>query len=470
MQKFGIDVSRYQGNFNFAQAKKEGIEFALLKAGGSDGANGSRYKDSKYEQYYMNCKTAGIPCGAYYFGADTTEEAAVESAKHFVEMLKGKQFEYPVYYDVEGKMLSIPKDMLNRIIEAFCSTVQSAGFFVGIYASASPFRTHITDKKYTHWVASYGTTKPDIVNIDIWQYGGTDNFIRSNIVAGVICDQDYCYRDFPAVIKEKKLNGFEGGNMTSTEFVDKLKYIVNLPTVYSNKYPRNLGYWDGEQYSFDCWNLIKAIINGWTDTRVVGYYQKDLSITGDIDGATILKRCTKQSQDFTQLTIPGTYLFIRNTHAGVFVGEHKVVIDGAERIVNVIECTGAWTRNVLWSYVDPTGCRCRYKGAAPIGKWTDWGLMCWIDYNSEPAPAPTIEAARPTLRLKSKGEQVRILQGQLISLGYSCGRYGADGDYGNDTKAAVLNFQRDVFAEEKEHDGEYGPKTCAKLTEALNRR
>lgn len=469
MQKFGIDVSKYQGNFNFAQAKKEGAEFALLRAGGSDGANG-RYKDPKYENNYINCKTAGVPCGAYYFGKEKTEAEAVESAKYFIELLKDKQFEYPVYYDIEGAMLSMGKEPLGRVIEAFCSTVQSAGYFVGIYASASPFRTHITDKKYTHWVASYGTTKPNIVNLDIWQYGGEENLIRSNIVAGVVCDQDYCYRDFPTIIKEKKLNGFRKDNMTNTEFVDILKHIVGLPTVYSNKYPHNLGYWDGKQYSFDCWNMIKAVINGWTDTRTVGYYQKNLSITGDIDGATILKRCTKQSQDFTQLTIPGSYLFIRNTHAGVFVGEHKVVIDGAERIVNTIECTGAWTRKVLWSYVDPSGRRCRYKGAAAIGKWTDWGLMCWINYNSAPVPAPTVSAAKPTLRLKSKGAEVRLLQEQLISLGYSCGKWGADGDYGKDTKAAVLKFQQDVFTDKKEHDGEYGPKTYAKLAEALNRR
>ena len=67
---FGIDVSRWQGNFNFSKAITEGIKFAILKAGGSDAG---KYKDSKYESYYTTCKQLGIPVGAYYFGNDTTE-------------------------------------------------------------------------------------------------------------------------------------------------------------------------------------------------------------------------------------------------------------------------------------------------------------------------------------------------------------------------------------------------------------
>ena len=35
IKRFGIDVSHWQGDFDFARAKsKEGVEFAILKAGG----------------------------------------------------------------------------------------------------------------------------------------------------------------------------------------------------------------------------------------------------------------------------------------------------------------------------------------------------------------------------------------------------------------------------------------------------
>ena len=45
-QKFGIDVSHWQGDFNFARAKSnEGVEFAIIKAGGGDAG---LYKYSKF--------------------------------------------------------------------------------------------------------------------------------------------------------------------------------------------------------------------------------------------------------------------------------------------------------------------------------------------------------------------------------------------------------------------------------------
>lgn len=169
--------------------------------------------------------------------------------------------------------------------------------------------------------------------------------------------------------------------MNNLEFVNTLKHIASLPTVYNNKYPNNCGYYDGNKYSFDCWNLIKAVINGWKDTKVKGSYihPGDKSITKDCDGLVILNKCTKKSTDFKQLNIPGAYLFIRNNHAGVYIGE--TVVDG--KTYNAIECTTSWSaKKVIYSWVDPDGTRRRCKGGTASKKWTDWGLMCWIDYNS----------------------------------------------------------------------------------------
>ena len=42
----------------------------------------------------------------------------------------------------------------------------------------------------------------------MWQFGGETNLIRSNRIAGYVCDQDYAYVDFPTIIKNANLNGF----------------------------------------------------------------------------------------------------------------------------------------------------------------------------------------------------------------------------------------------------------------------
>ena len=61
-----------------------------------------------------------------------------------------------------------------------------------------------------------------------------------------------------------------------------------------------------------------------------------------------------------------------------------------------------------------------------------------------------------TLRKGSKGEAVKKLQQRLMELGYKLPRFGADGDYGNETVAAVKAFQQDWGLKV---DGIAGPET-----------
>lgn len=65
------------------------------------------------------------------------------------------------------------------------------------------------------------------------------------------------------------------------------------------------------------------------------------------------------------------------------------------------------------------------------------------------------------LKYGTSGDAVKEMQKKLITLGYSCGSYGADGEFGSGTLAAVKAFQKDKGLE---IDGVYGEKTA----EALN--
>lgn len=63
-----------------------------------------------------------------------------------------------------------------------------------------------------------------------------------------------------------------------------------------------------------------------------------------------------------------------------------------------------------------------------------------------------------------EGDDVKEMQSNLISLGYDCGKWGADGDFGDATEIALMKFQRDHGCDD---DGEYGPITHKAMTTAL---
>lgn len=58
----------------------------------------------------------------------------------------------------------------------------------------------------------------------------------------------------------------------------------------------------------------------------------------------------------------------------------------------------------------------------------------------------SVEPAQTSSSLKrgSIGDSVKTLQNKLIALGYSCGKYGADGDFGASTESSVRNFQKEM--------------------------
>lgn len=207
MEKFGIDISAWQRGFDFDRAKAEGVEFAILR-----GAYHTK-KDSCFEDFYAACKARNIPVGVYLYSMATSVAEAKEEAQLLIEnVLAGKQFGYPIYMDVEDKVQrKLGKTLLTEIVIAFCETIESAGYYVGIYASTSFFSSYLIEEKlaqYDKWVAQWNTECQYAGKYGLWQFGGEMNKIRSNKIAGVVCDQDYAYKDYPAIMQERKLNGY----------------------------------------------------------------------------------------------------------------------------------------------------------------------------------------------------------------------------------------------------------------------
>lgn len=164
---------------------------------------------------------------------------------------------------------------------------------------------------------------------------------------------------------------------TSKQFIEKLKWLVNLPTNYSSKY------WsvfiDGK-WQFDCVRSIKAILWGFSADKNKprgGTVYKSNGVADFTCNGGVEKYSTDVSKDFSKL-VPGEYLCMKGTkynHAGVYLGNGKV-----------FECTAAWN---VWkcviSDINSKGER-SYKGVKSV-PWTYHGKLIYIDYSSEDKPS-----------------------------------------------------------------------------------
>ena len=200
----GIDVSKHQGVIDWSKVK---TDFAILRAGFG------RYtsqKDPQFEQNYAGAKAAGIPVGAYWYSYARSAEEARAEAKACLQVLQGKQFEFPIYFDIEDSTQgNLGKAALTEICEAFCDTLENAGYYVGVYASTYWFTNKLNHARlastYTIWLADYRKYYDKDLKRGMHQY--TSNGKVDGISGRV--DMNTCTPDFPRIIKKAGLNGFD---------------------------------------------------------------------------------------------------------------------------------------------------------------------------------------------------------------------------------------------------------------------
>ena len=196
----GIDVSAWDENIDW-NLVAQSQHFAIIRAG-----TGNCNFDSYWDINYNGAKNAGVKVGAYWYSYANSASDAKNEAKCFIKALQGKQFEWPVYYDIEEEYI-FDNDIQNEIATAFCNEMEAAHYYCGIYSSASPLTYNFDSSvinRYTIWVAHYGVDRPSFSGeYDVWQKG-------SGPVAGAgdDCDIDEGYTNFEPIMKKYNLNGY----------------------------------------------------------------------------------------------------------------------------------------------------------------------------------------------------------------------------------------------------------------------
>lgn len=201
----GIDISGYQGEINFEKVKQSGVDFVIIKAG-------EKYSQSEsFSTNYMKAKAAGLHVGAYWFSRAMSDEDAQMEAECCITTISGKQFDYPIYYDLEDSdQFNKGSAFCSGIVDLFCKTLktlEASQYFSGLYISRSPLEAYISGevaKRYALWIAEYASQCHYDGDFGIWQYSGSGSCAD---ITGPV-DLDYGYIDYPSIIKRSGLNGY----------------------------------------------------------------------------------------------------------------------------------------------------------------------------------------------------------------------------------------------------------------------
>ena len=188
---YGIDVSRYQGDIDWAKVAASGVKFALLRAG-SQNSSGP-YIDPYFEQNYAGAKAAGIAVGAYIYTYAETEAEQNDEILTILPALEGKTFEYPVFVDVEDKSLTgIGKAALTQLVKRYMDILDQKGFVPGWYSYTNYINSYLCPEvlaDYPLWVADYRSSLGYTGDYHIWQY--TSSGTVPGISGKVDLNRDY---------------------------------------------------------------------------------------------------------------------------------------------------------------------------------------------------------------------------------------------------------------------------------------
>lgn len=204
----GIDVSTWQGTgIDWNMVKSAGYDFAIIRIGFGKVSN---QLDNAFEVNYKNAKAAGMPIGVYHYAYAVNVAEAEQEAKVCIEWMKGRQFEYPVFYDMEDSSIQgLGKRTLTDIAKKFMSTVANAGYWVGLYTNPNWLSNKLYAdelKEYDTWLAMWNDVDTYNGAHTMWQY--TSNGSVPGISGRV--DMNVSYFDYPTAIKAAGKNGYSG--------------------------------------------------------------------------------------------------------------------------------------------------------------------------------------------------------------------------------------------------------------------
>lgn len=462
------DISKHQGKIDWDKLAPV-LDFVVIKASGLYENNG----DPMYAANVAGAVSHGVPFHAFHFLYCQTEDEARRDAGLFYRMVKAQGYD-PLFWVLDCEAgWGIANDRARPVAEAFEAELRRlAGkdIRVAMYVAQQKYYAYALD--YDHyayvWIPGYGEKYKPPMPCDIWQYTSDGSLpgINGRVDLDVLMGTKPMEFFTTTPSTQTTEQGGESHMLTSKQLVAYCERVLAAGWAYwygtygkrcsqslyeakKKQYPkhytsdRTSGYKkdiaSGKRCA-DCVGLIKSFF--WTNGIFDAEPKYAINNCPDVSANGMIALCTQTGPISTIPDIPGLVVW-KSGHIGVTIG-------------------GGYTIEMRGFAYDCV------KRKVKDGPWTKWGKLpaSMISYDDEPAtPEPAEPEGDRELRNGCEGADVKQLQSNLISLGFSCGKWGADGDFGDCTEQAVEAFQK---AHKLPVTGVYDAATRYALEKALD--
>ena len=153
----GIDISEFQGEIDFEEVRRSGIEAVYIRVGAGE------YTDEYFAENYERAKAAGLKIGFYHYVTARSVEEGRRQARFFASLAAGREPDMRFAMDFEY-FGSLSVSQINAISEAYLDeltalTRREAVIYSDLSNARNIFSRALAEK-YPLWAAQYGADEP----------------------------------------------------------------------------------------------------------------------------------------------------------------------------------------------------------------------------------------------------------------------------------------------------------------------
>lgn len=153
----GIDISEFQGEIDFKEVRRSGIEAVYIRVGAGE------YTDEYFAENYERAKATGLKIGFYHYVTARSVDEGRRQARFFASLAAGREPDMRLAMDFEY-FGSLSVSQINAISEAYLDeltalTKREAVIYSDLSNARNIFSRALAEK-YPLWAAQYGADEP----------------------------------------------------------------------------------------------------------------------------------------------------------------------------------------------------------------------------------------------------------------------------------------------------------------------